>query len=66
MDFDRKMTVELWLYPDGSRVLELSAKGYPEEAFQLGAKFRAFLGQARLMRETEVKTRTSETLKSFT
>jgi hypothetical protein len=66
MDFDRKMTVELWLNPDGSRVLELSTKGYPEEAFQLGAKFRAFLGQFHLMRETEARTRTSETLRSFT
>jgi hypothetical protein len=65
LDFDRKMTVELWLYPDGSRILELSTKGHPEEAFQLGAKFRAFLGQSRLMRATEAKTRTSETLRSF-
>jgi hypothetical protein len=66
MEFDRKMTVELSLYPDGSRILELSTKGDPEEAFQLGAKFRAFLSQFHLMREAEAKTRTSETLRAFT
>jgi hypothetical protein len=66
MDFDRKMTVELSLYPDGSRILELSTKGFPDEAFQLGAKFRAFLSQFHLMREAEAKTRTSETLRAFT
>lgn len=63
--FDRRMTVELWLYPDGSRILELSTKGLPEEAFQLGAEFRTFLGKANLMRKTEAKTKTSETLKAF-
>jgi hypothetical protein len=66
LNFDRRMTVELWLYPDGSRILELSTKGAPEEAFQFGARFRAWLGKARLMRKTEAKTKTSETLKAFT
>jgi hypothetical protein len=66
MNFDRRMTVELWLYPDGSSILELSTKGLPEEAFQLGALFRTWLGKNKLMRITEAKTKTSETLKAFT
>ena len=64
--FDRPMTVELWLYPDGSRILELSTKGEPFEAFQLGAQFRAFLGEANLMRQTDAKTKTAQTLQVFT
>ena len=43
--FDREMTVELWFYPDGSRIFEISTKAAPDEAFQLGAQFKAFLAQ---------------------
>jgi hypothetical protein len=32
-DFERKLVTELWLYPDGSRILELSTKCEPSEAF---------------------------------
>ena len=32
-DFDRPITVEMWLYPDGSRILEISTKCLPKEAF---------------------------------
>jgi hypothetical protein len=34
---------ELWLLPDGSRILELSTKCPPAEAFQIGLETRAFL-----------------------
>ena len=27
-DFDRPVVVELWLYPDGSRIFEISTKGH--------------------------------------
>jgi hypothetical protein len=43
--FDRRLVVELWLYPDGSRVLELSTKCDPDEAFQAAAESRAFLSE---------------------
>ena len=33
----------MWLYPDGSRILELSTKCAPAEAFQVAAETRAFL-----------------------
>src|SRR5688572_21218806 len=39
----RPMTAEMWLYPDGSRILELSTKCAPGEAFQVAAESRAFL-----------------------
>jgi len=65
-DFDREMTVELWLYTDGSRTLELSTKGHPNEAFDLGANFRSFLGKTKLMREAEAATKTSKALQILT
>ena len=43
--FARKMVVELWLYPDGTRILELSTKCAPSEAFQVAAEGRAFLSE---------------------
>ena len=44
-DFDRRIVVEMWLYPDGSRILEVSTKGLPAEAFQVGAMFKAYLAK---------------------
>jgi hypothetical protein len=41
--YARKMVAELWLYPDNSRILELSTKCLPSEAFQVAAEARAFL-----------------------
>ena len=45
--FARRLVAELWFYPDGSRILELSDKTRPAAAFQLAAETRAFLGRAR-------------------
>ena len=35
-ELGRKLTIELWNYPDGARILELSTKCEPSEAFQVG------------------------------
>jgi hypothetical protein len=55
----RRMVSEMWLYPDGSRILELSTKCAPAEAFQVAAEGRAFLvGQGvDLSGEQQTKTR---------
>jgi hypothetical protein len=60
-DFDRKVVAELWLYPDGSRILELSTKCMPQEAFQVAAETRAFLASCGvdLAGEQQTKTRTA-------
>jgi len=42
-ELGRKLVAELWLYDDGSRLLELSAKCAPGEALQMAAELRAFL-----------------------
>src|SRR4029078_982444 len=38
--FGRKLVAEMWLYPDGTRILELSTKCAPAEAFQVAAELR--------------------------
>ncbi len=40
---DRRLVVEMWLFPDGSRNLEISTKCEPPEVFQVTAEIKAFL-----------------------
>ena len=42
-DLGRRIVAELWFYPDGSRILELSTKCLPAEAFHVAAEARAYL-----------------------
>ena len=42
-EFGRPLVAELWLYPDGSRILELSTKCATAEPVQVAAEARAFL-----------------------
>ena len=60
-EFPRPLVVEMWFYPDGSRILELSAKCAPSEAFQAAAEARAFLSGygVDLSGEQQTKTRTA-------
>jgi hypothetical protein len=57
--YDRKLVAEVWLYPDDSRILELSTKCAPGEAFQVAAETRAFLSGAgvSLLGDQATKTR---------
>ena len=52
---------ELWFYPDGSRILELSTKCAPTEGFQVAAETRAFLSSqgVDLLGEQQTKTKTA-------
>ena len=63
--FDREMTVELWFYPDGSRIFEISTKGAPDEAFQLAAQFKAFLAQCGIELDSLGATKTGSALRFF-
>jgi hypothetical protein len=57
----RAFVVEMWLYPDGSRILELSTKCPPAETFNVALEARAYL-QSRgveLTGEQQTKTRTA-------
>lgn len=64
-DFNRRVTVELWLYPDGSRVFEISTKCRPDEAFQVAVEFRAFLGKCGVVAEPSDKSKTKGALEFF-
>ena len=59
--YGRKLVAEGWLYPDGSRILELSTKCPPAEMFQVAAEARAFLGRhgVNLLGEQQTKTKTA-------
>ena len=61
-DFDRRIVVEMWLYPDGSRILEVSTKGLPAEAFQVGATFKAYLAKLGVSLAAPQETKTKAAL----
>jgi hypothetical protein len=61
----RKMVAEMWLYPDESRILELSTKCAPAEAFQVAAETRAFLAGSGVDLSGEQQTKTKLALEFF-
>jgi hypothetical protein len=63
--FDRKLVAEMWLYPDGSRILELSTKCAPGEAFQVAAESRAYLAARGVDLAAEQATKTKSALEFF-
>jgi hypothetical protein len=64
-DYDRKLVAELWNYPDNSRVLELSTKCAPSEAFQMSVESRAFLRKHGVDLSGEQQTKTKKALTIF-
>ena len=62
---DRKLVAELWLYPDGSRILELSTKCGPHDAFATVAETRAFLYGHGIAISGEQQTKTRKALDFF-
>jgi hypothetical protein len=64
-DWPRKVVGEMWLYPDGSRVLEPSTKCAPGEAFQVAVEARAFLGGKGVDLDGEQQTKTRKALEFF-
>lgn len=63
--FARKAVVEMWLYPGGSRVLEVSTKCAPREAFQVAAETRAFLAERGIRTDGGQTTKTRKALEIF-
>jgi hypothetical protein len=63
--FGRKLVAEMWLYPDGSRLLELSTRCETGEAFQVAAEMRALLNEAGVDLEGEQQTKTRKALEYF-
>jgi hypothetical protein len=63
--FGRKVAVELWSYPDGSRILELSTKCAPSEGFQVAAEVKARLAANDLDLSGDQQTKTQAALRYF-
>ena len=64
-ELNRRLVAEVWLYPDGSRVLELSTRCGTTEAFQVAAELRAFLGAKGVEVSGEQETKTRKALEYF-
>jgi hypothetical protein len=64
-ELGRRLTAELWLYPDDSRILELSTKCAPAEAFQAAAESRAHLVAHGIDLEGEQAAKTRRALEFF-
>jgi hypothetical protein len=63
--YGRKLVAEMWLYPDGSRILELSTKCAPSEMFDVAMQSRAFLAKQGLNLSGEQQTKTKTALEFF-
>ena len=64
-DFGRPLVAELWLYPDGSRILELSTKCATNEPMQVAAEARAYLAMKGVDLSGEQQTKTKTALEFF-
>ncbi|KAA1425023.1 adenylate cyclase [Mumia zhuanghuii] len=64
-DYGRRLVAELWTYPDGSRILELSTKCSIDEAFQVAAETRAYLSGRGINMLAEQQTKTQTALRFF-
>jgi hypothetical protein len=63
--FPRKLVAEVWLYPDDSRILELSTKCPPREAATTALEARAFLAARGVDLSGEQETKTRRALEFF-
>jgi len=64
-ELKRRLTVEMWLFPDGSRNLEISAKSEPAAAFQVAAELKAYLGQIGIDLTGNQQTKTRAAMEFF-
>jgi hypothetical protein len=64
-ELGRRLVVELWIYPDGSRILELSTRAETSEAFQVAAEVRGFLSARGIDVSGEQQTKTRKALTYF-
>ena len=63
--FARKLVAEMWLYPDNSRILELSTKCAPAEALNVAEEARTFLSDRGVDLGGEQETKTRKALQYF-
>jgi len=64
-ELHRRIVAEMWIYPDGSRVLELSTRAATGDAFQVAAEARAYLAKKGIDLSGEQQTKTKKALEYF-
>jgi len=64
-ELGRRLVVEMWIYPDGSRILELSTRCETSETFQVAVELRAFLVRRGVDVSGEQETKTRKALEYF-
>jgi hypothetical protein len=64
-DLDRPIVLELWLYPDGSRIMEISTKCQPKETFQFATEFKAYLADRGIALGADQSAKTRSSLEFF-
>jgi hypothetical protein len=62
---DRRLVIELWLFPDGSRNLELSMKCEPSEAFSVAQETKEYLKGIGIELAGNQQTKTRATMEFF-
>lgn len=61
----QRLVGELWTYPDGSRVVELSTKSTPDEALKVAIATRSYLASEGIPLDGEQQTKTKTALEFF-
>jgi hypothetical protein len=64
-ELGRRLVAEMWIYPDGSRILELSTRCETNEAFQVAAEVRSFLDTRGVEVSGDQETKTRKALEFF-
>ena len=64
-ELGQRVVAEMWIYPDGSRILELSTRTTPTGAFQAAAEIRSFLAGRNVDISGEQETKTRHALSFF-
>ena len=64
-ELDRRLVAEQWVFPDGSRTLELSARCAPEEAFSVAADVKACLAGRGVDLTGDQETKTQRAMATF-
>ncbi|MEU6135159.1 hypothetical protein [Nocardioides sp. NPDC047086] len=64
-EYAGRLVAELWFYPDGSRILELSSRCAPANAFQVAAELKALLVERGLNISGDQQTKTKTALEYF-
>jgi hypothetical protein len=64
-ELGQRIVAEVWLYPDGSRLLELSTRCGVNEVFQVAAEARAFFNERGIDIHGEQETKTRRALEYF-